>query len=75
MQSLALVSNNICNVYVKVMTVPMSWCGNVVVKDSAEVSWSREAVDVHITVVNGVCDFSSVTPLHIDFLVTAFYIL
>ena len=36
--------------------------GNVVAKDSTEVSRSREAVDVHTTEVNDLCAFSSVIP-------------
>jgi hypothetical protein len=38
-----------------VLKEPETNSGNVVVKDSAEVSRSQEAVDVHTTEVNGVC--------------------
>jgi hypothetical protein len=55
-----------------VVQEPETLCGNVVVKDSAEVSRSREAVDVHTTEVDGLCDFSSVTQLHFDFQAMSF---
>lgn len=49
-----------------VVQEPETRGGNVVVKDSAELSRSREAVDVHTTEVNDICGFSSVTTLSFD---------
>ena len=46
-----------------VVQEPETKGGNVVAKDSTEVSRPREAVDVHTTEVNDLCGFSSVTPL------------
>ena len=46
-----------------VVQEPETKAGNVVAKDSTEVSRPREAVDVHTTEVNDLCGFSSVTPL------------
>jgi hypothetical protein len=46
-----------------VVQEPETKAGNVVAKDSTEVSRPREAVDVHTAEVNDLCGLSSVTPL------------